>query len=49
MLMSVKKSHFVTIKEQNLYDPNDNSYVMRAIGKLKRKEFVDILYKMRHF
>ena len=47
--MSVKKSHFVKIKEQNLYDPNDNSYVMRAIGKLKRKEFVDILYKMRRF
>ena len=47
--MIVKKSHFVTIKEQNLYDQNDNSYVMRAIGKLKRKEFVDILYKMRHF
>ena len=47
--MSVKRRHFITIKEQNLYDQNDKSYVMRAIGKLKRKEFVDILYKMRRF
>ena len=49
MILSVKRSHFTTVKEQNLYDPNDNSYVMRAIGELKRKEFVDILYKMRRF
>lgn len=49
MFMSVKRNHFVTIKEQVLYGTNDNSYVMRAIGKLKRKEFVDILYKMRRF
>ena len=49
MLVSVKRNHFTTIKEQVLYDPNDNSYVMRTIGKLKRKEFVDIMYKMRRF
>lgn len=49
MLISVKRNHFITIRELDLYDPNDKSYVMRTIGGLKRRDIVSILYKTRRF
>ena len=49
MVLKVKNCHFLTIRELDLYDPNDKSYVMRTIGNLKRRDIVSILYKTRRF
>ena len=49
MVLKVKNCHFLTIRELDLYDPNDKSYVMRTIGSLKRRDVVSILYKTRRF
>ena len=49
MVLKVKNCHFLTIRELDLYDPNDKSYVMRTIGSLKRRDIVSILYKTRRF
>ena len=49
MVLKVKKCHFLTIRELELYDLNDKSRVMRAIARLKRRDIVSILYKTRRF
>lgn len=49
MILKVKKWEFLTIRELDLYDPNDKSYVMRTIGSFKRRDIVNILYKTRRF